>query len=91
MFFLRFVSLLIFTVNAYALNDCRQYQNNHPELEWKILTELKVSAVVTDLDAILCAGFKGKTPILVSYKDSSGSDELFPVKGLNSKTYCYFN
>tara|TARA_X000000950_G_C13885274_1_gene648560 strand:- start:233 stop:829 length:597 start_codon:yes stop_codon:yes gene_type:complete len=77
--------LISLSVNAFALNDCRVYQIEHPELEWKILTELKVSAVITELDAILCAGFDDEKPILVSYRDSSGSDELFPVKDLIQK------
>ena len=85
MFFLRFVIFFVVTANTYAFYDCSKYEAKHPEYDWKTLIELKIYAVVTGLDAMLCAGFEGKRPSLVGYKDSSGSNETFLVEDLIQK------
>ena len=76
--------LLIFSflisLNVFALSDCDKNLNNFPNLKWEKLTELTVITIIQDLEARLCLGRDGDKIELITYEDSSGNKETFPIK-----------
>jgi hypothetical protein len=71
---------IIFSLKSYSA--CEDISSDVPRFEWKNLTELTVTTLIGNIEANLCLGFSGEEVQMISYRDDSGNNEMFPVTDL---------